>query len=165
MENYKCFINGRMVTPTEFEKELRKDVESSDKVLDSVVDDLQFNGWVEVNNNEYDLIDVGSLQFVLTDDGLGYDEDEDELDEGWYWDDYGQPTHDFKDFDDMVESLQYNIEVAKEYDEEEEDIDEEEEDIDEMSVELTLELAIKKIVLYKEAYWVNGFIYSVEGRE
>ena len=81
---------------------------------------------------------------------------DDELDEGWYFDDYGYPSYDFKNFDEMVESLKYNIEVAMEY-------DLEEGNIEEMSVELTLELAIKKIVLYKDAYGVNGFIYSVEG--
>jgi hypothetical protein len=65
----------------------------------------------------------------------------------------------FETFEEFMESLEYNIEVAMEY-------DLEEENVEEMSVELALEYALQTMFLDNNyEYIVNGYTYRIEDIE
>lgn len=145
MDKILCFVDRKLVDEETFFREFDKatngmesyEVEDKQELISTL-------GYQKVNGVDFHIVDLEDEQLVIYDNSVGLGDEEKYI---------------FKTFEEFVESLGYNIEVAMEY-------DLEEENIEEMSVELALEYALQIMFLDNNyEYIVNGFTYRVEDIE
>jgi hypothetical protein len=143
MNKILCFVDRKLVEENVFLSELEKATNGMD--FDEMIDIQELIstlGYQKVNGVEFEIVDLEDNQLVIYDNGC---EDEEK--------------YIFETFEEFMESLEYNIRVAMEY-------DLEDENIEEMSVELALEYALQTMFLDNNyEYIVNGFTYRIEEGE
>lgn len=151
MNKILSFVNRKLVNEETFLSEFEKatngmefyEMEEKQELVSTL-------GYQNVNGIDFHIVDLEDKQLVIYDNSLAYDEE---------YDVYLGTSYTFNTFEEFIESLEYNIEVAMEY-------DLEEENIEEMSVELALEHALESMFLDTEnEYIVNAFTYRVEDIE
>ena len=145
MNKILCFVNRKLVEEETFFSEFEKATNGMESYeVENYQELISTLGYQKVNGVEFEIVDLEDNQLVIYDNSVGLGDEE---------------KHIFKTFEEFMESLKYNIEIAMEY-------DLEEEDVEEMSVELTLEYALQTMFLYNNyEYIVNGFTYRVEDIE
>ena len=145
MNKILCFVNRKLVEENVFLSELEKatngmefyEMEEKQELISTL-------GYQNVNGIDFHIVNLEEKRLAIYDNSVGLDEEE---------------KHIFDTFEEFMESLEYNIEVAMEY-------DLEEGNIEEMSVELALEYALESMFLDNEnEYIVNDFTYRVEDIE
>lgn len=142
MNKILCFVNRKLVEEETFFSEFEKATNGMESYeVENYQELISTLGYQKVNGVEFEIVDLEDNQLVIYDNSVGLGDEE---------------KHIFKTFEEFMESLKYNIEIAMEY-------DLEEEDVEEMSVELTLEYALQTMFLYNNyEYIVNGFTYRIE---
>lgn len=152
MNKILCFVNRKLVEEDIFLSEFEKATNGMEFYkVEHYQELISTLGYQNVNGVEFEIVNLEDKKIVIYDNSIEYDKENDV---------YSEINYTFNTFEEFIESLEYNIEVAMEY-------DLEEGDIEEMSVELALEYALESIFLdyYENEYIVNGFIYKVEDIE
>lgn len=141
MNKILCFVNRKLVYEETFLSEFEKATNGMEFYeMEYYQELISTLGYQKVNGIDFHIVDLEDKNLMLYDN-----------DRSIYWE--------FETFEEFMESLKYNIEVAMEY-------DLEEENIEEMSVELALEYALQTMFLDNNyEYIVNGFTYRVEDIE
>ena len=141
MNKILCFVDRKLVEEEMFFSEFEKaTMDFNSCEMEYYQELISTLGYQKVNGIDFHIVDLEDNNLMLYDN-----------DRSLYWE--------FETFEEFMESLEYNIEVAMEY-------DLEEENIEEMSVELALEYALQTMFLDNNyEYIVNGFTYRVEDIE
>lgn len=143
MDKILSFVNRKLVYEETFISEFEKATNGMEFYeVEKKQELVSILGYQYINGVDFHIVDLEDRQLVIYDNGCEEEE-----------------KHIFETFEEFMESLKYNIEVAMEY-------DLEEENIEEMSVELALEYALQTMFLDNNyEYIVNGFTYRVEDIE
>lgn len=141
MDKILCFVDRKLVEEETFFSEFEKatngmelyEIEDKQELISTL-------GYQKVNGVDFHIVDLEDKNLMLYDN-----------DRKLYWE--------FEMFEEFMESLKYSIEIAMEY-------DLEEENIEEMSGELALEYALQIMFLDNNyEYIVNSYTYRVEDIE